>query len=109
RRYDPDSVDVLKGIVGVNMGSKISKNIGIYGSFRLEQVFNDNDISIANWIRGDVTKYKLEKSISDTTFIGDVGVEVEVIKNLKVNIGGRVDLNGDYSAYTGRLRVRYVF
>lgn len=109
RYYRPDSVDVWKFIGAVNGVVKLTDRVKVYGTLRLEQAISDNDISVVNWINWDPTRHKLTKSIGDTNIMVDVGVGIDIVKNLKLTFGGRADFNSDYSAYTGRVQLRYTF
>ena len=109
RYYEAEKVDFLKGIFGLHLGgSDKTEKVRLYGSLRLEQAFGDNDVSVISYLQG-LPKYKLEKDISNTTFVGQAGVNLNLGKGLSLDISGRGDFNGDYSAYSGKAMLRYSF
>ncbi|WP_353684946.1 autotransporter outer membrane beta-barrel domain-containing protein [Thermodesulfovibrio sp. 3907-1M] len=109
RYYDPDSLDIWKAIVSMGAFAKLSKAVEAYGLIRLEQAITDNDISVANWIKGDTTSYKLQKDIADTTLSFDTGTKITISDSLDLNLGIKADFNSDYKAYSGRAQLKYKF
>jgi outer membrane autotransporter protein len=110
RYYDPDSKHVWKVVAGVNVvgDTKWGGNpVRLYFMGRVEQALGKNEVEVINYMRSDPTRYKLTKSISKTTFVGQVGADVSLTKNFGVELSGRGDFNGDYSAYTGRAVIWY--
>jgi len=109
RYYETERVDFLKGILGLYLGgSDKSERIRFYSSLRLEQSFGDNDVSVISYLPG-LPKYKLEKDISNTTFVGQVGINFKLGKQWTLDLSGRGDFNGDYSAYSGRAMLKVLF
>ncbi|AEH22789.1 outer membrane autotransporter barrel domain protein [Thermodesulfobacterium geofontis OPF15] len=110
RYYDPDSKHVWKVVAGVNVvgDTKWGGNpVRLYLMGKVEQALSKNEVEVINYMRSDPTRYKLTKSINKTTFIGQVGADVSLTKNLGLEISGRGDFNGDYSGYTGKVMLRY--
>jgi hypothetical protein len=110
RYYDPDSKHVWKVVAGVNIAgdTKWGGNpVRLYLMGRVEQALGKNEVEVINYMRSDPTRYKLTKSISKTTFVGQVGADVSLTKNFGVELSGRGDFNGDYSAYTGKAVIWY--
>jgi outer membrane autotransporter protein len=110
RYYDPDSKHVWKVVAGVNVvgDTKWGGNpVRLYLMGRVEQALSKNEVEVINYMRSDPTRYKLTKSISKTTFVGQVGADVCLTKNFEVELSGRGEFNGDYSAYTGRVVIWY--
>ncbi|MGC9001154.1 autotransporter outer membrane beta-barrel domain-containing protein, partial [Caldisericum sp.] len=105
RHYNPDNLDVWKVIGGLDIISDIETkgkmNIRAFGGFRIEQAISDNDISIINYAP-NTPKYKLEKSIADTTGVLQGGLIFNYNKRWSFEISGRAELNSDYKTYTGR-------
>ncbi|HDD44078.1 MAG TPA: autotransporter outer membrane beta-barrel domain-containing protein [Candidatus Desulfofervidus auxilii] len=113
RYYKADDINIFKGLAGLSIvgnfeNKEKNTKTSIYGSIRVEQVFGDNDLSIINYVPGQ-PKYRLEKSISDTTVILQAGFNYKIGKRWDFGISVRGDFNGDYSAYTGKLMLRYNF
>jgi hypothetical protein len=95
RYYDTEKVDFLKGILGVYLGgSDKAERVRFYGSLRLEQSFGDNDVSVISYLPG-LPKYKLEKDISNTTLVGQAGVNFKLGKAWSLDLSARGDFNGD--------------
>jgi len=110
RYYDPSSQHVWKVAAGVNVvgDTKWGGNpVRLYLMGRVEQALGKNEVEVINYMRSDPTRHKLTKSISKTTFVGQVGADVSLTKNFGVELSGRGDFNGDYSAYTGKAVIRY--
>lgn len=107
RYYEPDSLDVFKAIAGFNVKADCN-NTQLFGGFRLEQALGDNDISVINYMPGQ-PKYKLEKSVADTTAVIHVGLSHNLSKQISFELGARADINGDYKAYTGRGVLKIAF
>jgi hypothetical protein len=109
RYYDTEKVDFLKGILGVYLGgSDKAERVRFYGSLRLEQSFGDNDVSVISYLPG-LPKYKLEKDISNTTLVGQAGVNFKLGKAWSLDLSARGDFNGDYSAYTAKAMLKFSF
>jgi len=109
RYYDTEKVDFLKGILGVYLGgSDKAERVKFYGSLRLEQSFGDNDVSVITYLPGLPT-YKLEKDISNTTLVGQAGVNFKLGKAWSLDLSARGDFNGDYSAYTAKAMLKFSF
>jgi len=111
RRYDTDSVDFAKGILGLHGVARFnggqSKSM-LYGSVRLEQAFGDNDVSVISCLQG-LPRYRLEQDISNTTVVCQLGLGFRIADRWMLDINGRGDFNGDYNAYTGRAMLKYTF
>jgi hypothetical protein len=110
RYYDPDSQHVWKVVAGVNVvgDTKWGGNpVRLYLMGRVEQALGKNEVEVINYMRSDPTRYKLTKSLSKTTLVGQVGADVSLTKNFGVELSGRGDFNGDYSAYTGKAVIWY--
>ena len=110
RYYDPDSKHMWKGVIGVMLASEAKAGampVKLYAYGRLEQAFGKNDISAVNYMRSDPTRWKLSREINRTTFIVQLGGEFRLQKNLGLEISGRGDFNGDYTAYSGSMMLRY--
>ena len=107
--YSPSSQHVWKVAVGVNVvgDTKWGGNpVRLYLMGRVEQALGKNEVEVINYMRGG-PQYKLTKSLSKTTFVGQVGADVSLTKNFGVELSGRGDFNGDYSAYTGKAVIWY--
>ncbi|MEN2994223.1 MAG: autotransporter outer membrane beta-barrel domain-containing protein, partial [Thermodesulfovibrio sp.] len=107
RVYEPESLDVIKAIAGFNIQGGTERT-QLFGGVRIEQALNDNDISVINYIPNQ-PKYKLEKSLADTTLVLNAGLKYEISKRVNFEIGARADINGDYKAYTGRGMLKIAF
>ncbi|MEN2985679.1 MAG: autotransporter outer membrane beta-barrel domain-containing protein, partial [Thermodesulfovibrionaceae bacterium] len=107
RTYEPDSIDVFKAIAGFSVQGSWNKTQLLAG-LRLEQTLGDNDISVIHYLPGQ-PKYKLEKSIADTTVVIHAGLNYSLSKQISLEIGARADINGDYKAYTGKGMLRIAF
>lgn len=99
RVYEPDTLDVVKAIVGLTVKGDINKKLQFYGNARLEQALSNNDISVINYVPGQ-PKYKLNRDISNTTFVLNGGIGYKLSDKVRLELGSRVDLNGDYQNYT---------
>lgn len=112
RRYNPDNLDVWKIIGGLDVISDIETkgkmNIRAFGGFRIEQAISDNDISIINYAP-NTPKYKLEKSIADTTGVLQAGLIFNYNKRWNFEISGKAEFNSNYQTYTGRAVFRVNF
>jgi len=111
RNYKLDSVDFVKGILGlsgvVKLGQEQSKSV-LYGSIRVEQAFEGNDVSVISYLQG-LPQYRLKKDISNTTVVGQMGVSTRLSDRWILDISGRTDLNANYKAYSGKAYLRYTF
>jgi uncharacterized protein with beta-barrel porin domain len=107
KTYEPDTLDVFKAIAGLNLRVELDK-IHLLGGVRLEQALGDNDISTFTHVAG-LPKFKLEKNIADTNVVFQAGFNYNLSKQVSFEVGGRVDLNSDYKAYTGRGTLRVAF
>ncbi|MCS7215783.1 MAG: autotransporter outer membrane beta-barrel domain-containing protein, partial [Thermodesulfovibrio sp.] len=107
RVYEPDSLDVFKAIAGFNLRADLNLT-QIFGGLRLEQALGDNDISVISYSPGQ-PKYKLEKSIADTTLVIHAGLSHSISKQISFELGVRADINEDYKAYTGRGALKVAF
>jgi hypothetical protein len=110
RYYSPSAQHVWKVAAGVNVvgDTKWGGNpVRLYLMGRVEQALGKNEVEVINYMRSDPTRYKLTKSISKTTFVGQVGADVSLTKNFGVELSGRGDFNADYSAYTAKAVIWY--
>ncbi|MCS7150467.1 MAG: autotransporter outer membrane beta-barrel domain-containing protein, partial [Caldimicrobium sp.] len=79
-KYEPDSLSVWKGVAGLSLvGEKETKSkmkIRWRLGMRVEQAISDNDVSVIIYAPNQ-PKYKLEKSLADTTWVIQGGVRWE--------------------------------
>lgn len=112
RHYDPDDLNVWKLIAGLDITSDFEigaqTNLRAFGGVRLEQAISDNDISTITYAPNQ-PKYKLEKSIGDTTGVLQAGLIFNYNKRWNFEISGKADFNADYQSYTGKAILRYNF
>ena len=110
RYYSPSAQHVWKVAAGVNVvgDTKWGGNpVRLYLMGRVEQALGKNEVEVINYMRSDPTRYKLTKSISESTIVGQTKAEVGLTKNFGVELSGRGDFNADYSAYTAKAVIWY--
>ena len=110
KHYDSFDDNWFKGIVGVNADKKwkaaSNATLKLYGGVGLEHALNDNEVEMAQSLQG--IRATVKEDISDTSLVGNLGLQY-----IRGNFSASLDLTGennsDYDAYSGFVRLGYMF
>ncbi|MEM0326681.1 MAG: autotransporter domain-containing protein [Desulfurococcaceae archaeon] len=113
RRIKPDSLNVWKVVGGVDLDAEIERkshwNMRFIGGVFIEEALGKNEVSAVIAVGSPHDEQKVKKNLADTTLSLNAGLSINYKRNWNFEVSGRGDFNGDYSAYTGRIMLRYNF
>ncbi|MEM1672950.1 MAG: autotransporter outer membrane beta-barrel domain-containing protein [Archaeoglobaceae archaeon] len=110
RRIKPDSLDVWKVVGGVDLDAEIERkrnwNMRFIGGVFIEEALGKNEVSAVIYAPD---KQRVKRDLADTTLSLNAGLSINYKRNWNFMLSGKGDFNGDYSAYTGSVMLRYNF